>query len=177
MPIFSRETEDPSRCPSLQHAPAAALPRHREARLGRHGGGLSRRERRARGVQEAGRDQARSAAPLREEEVHLDVPRRGAPVGAPLAFELRPGVRHRRRRQRLLHRHGVRRRRRPQGRPRDAEEAGPRDSASKRRSSSRSRSAKGSATPTSSRSRAGAPRTSSIATSRRPTCSSPSTAR
>ena len=63
-------------------------------------------------------------APQREEEVHRDVPRRGAPLGAPLALELRAGLRHRRRRQRLLHRHGVRRRREPQGRRRVAEEAG-----------------------------------------------------
>ena len=34
---------------------------------------------------------------------------------AALALELRAGLRHRRRRQRLLHRHGVRRRREPEG--------------------------------------------------------------
>ena len=42
---------------------------------------------------------------------------------APVALELRAGLRHRRRRQRLLHRHGVRRRRGPQGRHRAPKEA------------------------------------------------------
>ena len=46
------------------------------------------------GLQEAGRDQARPAAPDQEQEVRRDVPRRGAAVAVPPAREHRPGLRH-----------------------------------------------------------------------------------
>ena len=92
-----------------------------------------------------------SPRPEREEAVHRDVPRRGAPLGAPLALERRPGLRHRRRRQRLLHRDGVRRRRRPQGRSSSTrEKSGQRLPGRGRRATSPRRSARASPTPTSS---------------------------
>src|SRR6188768_1312205 len=96
----------------------ATLQSARENRLGWHGRGIPRRERRPGGVQEDGRDQARLAPPVREEAVHWHVLGRGARQRAALALQLRAGLRYRRGRQHLLHRHGVRGWRRFEGRDR-----------------------------------------------------------
>ena len=88
---------------------------HRAGRRRRHGRGVPRRRGIDARVQEERRHQAHPPGAHQEQEVRRDVPGRGAAVAVAAAREHRPGVRHRARRRHVLHRHGVRRRRRPQG--------------------------------------------------------------
>jgi hypothetical protein len=157
---------------SLAPSSAAALPGHREARSGRHGRGVPRRERGPRGLQEEGRHQARLAAPVGEEafiSMFLDEARLGrtsrtrtasrcstsASATTPTSSSWSTSTA------------------RPQGRHRVDAQAGPLVPAGTRSTCAR-RSARGSPTPTSSRTRRASPSASSTATCRRPTCSSPS---
>ncbi len=117
--------------------PTAAVPRARASRLRRDGRGLPRRERRP--SRDSRRTSPSSAFSPRTSARRSDSSRCSStrrPLRALVALERRAGLRHRRRRQRLLHRHGVRRRSRSQGRHRVPEEGEQGPSPSKRRASS-----------------------------------------
>ena len=93
---------------ALRQLPPAAAPGAR-----RHGRGVPGAAHRRRGLRAARRHQAHPAAPLRVRRVPRHVPRRGAARRAADAPEHRAHLRLRQGRRLLLHRHGVRRRRRP----------------------------------------------------------------